>query len=240
MASNKNEIAAIVMEPLRNESPIPGFFDNIRKLADEAGTVLIIDEISAGFRMNTGGAHLILGIQPDIAVFSKALGNGYSIAAIVGKSEVMEAAQKSFISSTNWTERTGPAAAIAMIRKHRQFDVGSHLMKIGTMVQEGWKMLSIKHGFPIDVGGIPPLSHFVFNHEKESVLKALFIQNMLGKGFLASTLFYSMYAHQEEHVERYLTAADEAFGMIRDSIENGHPEDDLLGQPSVAGFKRLN
>jgi glutamate-1-semialdehyde 2,1-aminomutase len=154
--SNKNEIAAIVMEPLRNEFPIPGFFDSVRKLASDVGAVLIIDEISAGFRMNTGGAHLILGIEPDIAVFSKALGNGYPIAAIIGNSEVMEAAQKSFISSTNWTERTGSAAAIAMIRKHKQFNVGSHLMKIGKMVQEGWKILSEKHNLPVEIGGIPP------------------------------------------------------------------------------------
>ena len=240
MDFNKNEVAAIVMEPIRSEYPIPGFFDGIRKLADETGTVLIIDEISAGFRMNAGGAHLILGIQPDIAVFSKALGNGYPIAAIIGKSEIMEAAQKSFISSTNWTERTGPAAAIAMIRKHRKLDVGSHLMKIGKIVQEGWKILSEKHGLPIHIGGIPPLSHFAFEHEKGLVLKALFIQHMLEKGFLASTIFYSMYAHQEEHVKQYIEAADEAFKMIKASIETGHPEKNLLGQPSVAGFKRLN
>jgi glutamate-1-semialdehyde 2,1-aminomutase len=240
MESNKNEVAAIVMEPLRNEFPIPGFFNGIRKLADENGAVLIIDEISAGFRMNTGGAHLTLGIQPDIVVFSKALGNGYPIATIIGKSEVMESAQKSFISSTNWTERTGPAAAIAMIRKHKKLNVGSHLMKIGEMVQKGWKILSEKQGLPIHIGGIPPLSHFTFEHEKGLVLKALFIQHMLEKGFLASTLFYSMYAHQEEHVVQYLKAADNAFGMIKASIETGHPEKDLLGQPSVAGFKRLN
>ncbi|MBA4416972.1 MAG: cytidylyltransferase [Syntrophus sp. (in: bacteria)] len=237
---NKNEIAAIVMEPIRSDSPLPGFFEEVRSIADEFRAVLIIDEISAGFRMNSGGAHLILGIDPDIAVFSKALGNGYPIGAIIGKSEVMEAAQKSFISSTNWTERIGPTAGIAMIHKHRQFDVGSHLMKIGTMVQEGWKMLSEKHGLSIHIGGIPPLSHFTFEHENGFILKALFIQYMLEKGFLASTLFYSMYAHQEEHVEQYLKAADQAFGMIKDSMEAGHPENDLLGQPSVAGFKRLN
>ena len=240
MVSNKNEIAAIVMEPLRNESPTSGFFDSIRKIADENSTVLIIDEISAGFRMNTGGAHLLFGIKPDIAVFSKALGNGYPIAAIIGKSEVMEAAQKSFISSTNWTERTGSAAAIAMIQKHSRLNVGSHLMKIGKMIQEGWRMLSEKHALPIDVGGIPPLSHFTFKHEEELVLKALFIQQMIGKGFLASTIFYSMYAHQEDHVNEYLKAADEAFLMIKSSINNGDPESYLLGKSSTSGFKRLN
>jgi glutamate-1-semialdehyde 2,1-aminomutase len=240
VASNKNEIAAIVMEPLRNEFPIPGYFDSVRKLASDAGAILVIDEISAGFRMNTGGAHLILGIEPDIAVFSKALGNGYPIAAIIGNSEVMEAAQKSFISSTNWTERTGPAAAIATIRKHNQFNVGSHLMKIGKMVQEEWMILSEKHSLPVEIGGIPPLSHFTFEHEKALILKALFIQYMLEKGFLASTIFYAMYAHQEDHVRQYIKAADETFKMIKTSIETGHPEKDLLGRPSVAGFKRLN
>jgi glutamate-1-semialdehyde 2,1-aminomutase len=240
MKSNKNEIAAIVMEPLRNEYPNPGFLDGVRKLADETGAVLVIDEISAGFRMNTGGAHLILGIKPDIAVFSKALGNGYPIAAIIGKSEIMEAAQKTFISSTNWTERTGYAAAIAMIQKHRRVDAGGHLMKIGKMVQEAWIILSEKHGLPIHIGGIPPLSHFAFEHEKGLVMKALFIQYMLGKGFLASTIFYSMYTHQDEHVKKYMKAADEVFGMIKTSVDNGYPEEDLLGQPSVEGFKRLN
>jgi glutamate-1-semialdehyde 2,1-aminomutase len=152
----------------------------------------------------------------------------------------MEAAQKSFISSTNWTERTGPAAAIAMIHKHRKFDVGSHLMKIGKMVQEGWKMLSEKHGLPIQIGGIPPLSHFAFEHEKGLVLKALFIQHMLEKGFLASTLFYSMYAHQEDHVVQYLDAVDQVLHFLCEAIESGHQESYLLGRPAIAGFKRLN
>jgi len=240
LEANKGEIAAIVMEPIRNEPPIPGFLEGIRRLADETGAVLIIDEISAGFRMNTGGAHLVLGIDPDIAVFSKALGNGYSIAAIIGKSKVMDAAQKTFISSTNWTERTGPAAAIAMIRKHKRLDVGSHLMKIGKMVQEGWARLAEKHGIPVHIGGIPPLSHFAFEHEKSLVLKALFIQTMLEKGFLSSTLFYSMYAHREEHVEQYLSSADEAFAFIKKAVEEGEPERHLLGEPASSGFKRLN
>jgi len=240
LENNKGEIAAIVMEPIRNEQPIPNFFENVRKLADEFGAVLIIDEISSGFRMNTGGAHLIFGVEPDIAVYSKALGNGYAISAVIGKPSVMDAAQKTFISSTNWTERIGPTAAIAMIKKHKKYDVGSHLMKIGQMVQNGWKRLSEKHNLPIQIGGIPPLSHFTFEHEKALVLKALFIQYMLERGFLASNIFYAMFAHTEEHVKKYLEAADDAFAFISDAIYEGNPEKHLLGEPSTAGFKRLN
>lgn len=237
---NAGQIAAIVMEPIRNDWPIPGFFDSVRELARENRAILVIDEISAGFRMNTGGAHLKLGFEPDIAVFSKALGNGYAIAAVIGKAEVMSAAQSSFISSTNWTERIGPAAAIATIRKHQSLNAGEHLMKIGTMIQEGWKKLSEKHDLAIHVSGIPPLSHFMFIDKDELILKALYVQWMLERRFLASTSFYSMYAHRKEHVEAYLSAADEVFALISSARTGGDPRRELLGQPAVAGFKRLN
>lgn len=238
--ANKREIAAIVMEPIRNEFPNPGFSEGVRQLASETDSVLIIDEISAAFRMNTGGAHLILGMDPDIAVFSKALGNGYPMAAIIGKAAVMEAAQKSFISSTYWTERIGPTAALATIKKHRQYDVGKHLMKIGQMIQEGWKNLFTKHCLSGHIGGIPPMSHFKFDHEKALVLKALFVRAMLEKGFLATTGFYAMFAHQEEHVKAYLDAVDQVLPFLNEALSSGHPESFLIGQPAISGFKRLN
>ncbi|MGC9976216.1 MAG: aminotransferase class III-fold pyridoxal phosphate-dependent enzyme, partial [Syntrophales bacterium] len=240
LQSNRNEIAAIVMEPIRNEFPVAGFFEGVRRLASETGAVLIMDEISAAFRMNSGGAHLILGIDPDIAVFSKALGNGYPMAAIIGDSAIMEASQRSFISSTYWTERIGPVAALATIKKHRKYDVGKHLMRIGQMIQDGWKSLFTKCGLSIHVGGITPMSHFTFEHEKSLVMKALFVQAMLEKGFLATTGFYAMFAHQEEHVKQYLDAVDQVLPLLCNAMENGHPEDFLIGQPAIAGFKRLN
>ncbi|HUJ90051.1 MAG TPA: aminotransferase class III-fold pyridoxal phosphate-dependent enzyme [Syntrophorhabdales bacterium] len=238
--SNRNEIAAIVMEPMRNEYPASGFLEGVRRLANNTGAVLIVDEISAGFRMNTGGAHLVLGLDPDIAVFSKALGNGYPIGAVIGKGTVMDAAQRSFISSTCWTEKIGPVAAIATIRKHRQYDVGKHLMKIGQIIQEGWGSLFAKHGLPVHIGGLPPMSHFVFEHEKSLVMKALFVQAMLEKGFLATTGFYAMFAHQEAHAKAYLEAVDQVLPSLRKATESGHPESFLMGQPAIAGFKRLN
>ena len=118
VSQNREDLAAIVMEPIRDEQPEPGFFKGVRAIADEIGAVLVIDEISAAFRMNTGGAHLNLGITPDIAVFSKALGNGYPIGAIIGITKVMDIVQDTFISSTYWTERIGPSAALACIKKH--------------------------------------------------------------------------------------------------------------------------
>ncbi len=240
LESHKGEIAAIVMEPIRNEDPLPGFFTGIRQLADRSGAVVIVDEISAGFRMNTGGAHLLLGLEPDIAVFSKALGNGYPIAAVIGKGGVMEAAQRTFISSTCWTERMGPTAALATVKKHRRCEVARSLVKTGQMVQDGWRSLFGRYGIPVHIAGLPPMSHFVIGHEKALVMKSLFVQLMLDKGFLATTGFYAMYAHEERHVEAYLKALDEVLPSLRAAMESGAPERFLRGQPASAGFKRLN
>lgn len=239
VAANRGELAAIVMEPIRNERPSDEFLSGARQLANEAGAVLVVDEISAGLRTNSGGAHLWLGLEPDIAVFSKALGNGYPIGAVIGKGSVMQAAQRSFISSTCWTERTGPTAALATLRKHRAVDAGKHLSAMGELVQSGWCTLFEKHRLPAHVRGIPPLSHFAFDHSLAQSLKALFIQLMLDRGFLASNSFYAMYAHQPEHVAAYLAATDGALAEIATALASGDVEKRLEGQPSAVGFKRL-
>ena len=239
VAQHKNDLAAIVMEPIRNQWPESGFLESVRTLASETGAVFIMDEISSGFRMNSGGAHLNFGVFPDIAVFSKSLGNGYPIAAIIGKGEVMDAAQSSFISSTMWTERTGLAAALATINKHRDAGVGDHLMAIGKLVQEGWRESASKNVLNIHIGGIPPLSHFSFQYDNALAMKALFVQLMLEKGFLASTLFYAMFAHQDCHVKEYLKAVDETFSIISKANQTGDIEKQLTGLPASTGFKRL-
>ena len=239
IARHKDDLAAIVMEPIRSEQPEHGFLEGVRALADEVGAVFIIDEISAGFRMNSGGAHLLFGITPDIAVFSKALGNGYPIAAIIGKGEVMEAAQSTFISSTMWTERIGPAAALATVNKHRKVNAADHLMAIGRQVQDGWAHLAEKNKLNIKTGGIFPCSHFTFEYDNAQAMKSLFVQLMLEQGFLASNLLYVMYAHQEHHVEKYLDAVDSAFAELNKADKAGDIEKRLKGSPTSVGFKRL-
>jgi glutamate-1-semialdehyde 2,1-aminomutase len=228
------------MEPMRNEHPLPGFLDQVRKLADASGAVLVVDEISAAFRLNTGGLHLLQGLVPDMAVFSKALANGYPMAAVIGKTRVMEAAERSFISSTHWSERIGPAAALATVKKHRAQDVGPHLVAIGEAVQTGWKALFQKHGIQARVTGLPPMSHFVFEHEEAPALKALFVQSMLEQGILASTHFYAMWAHRDDHVEAYLYAADQAFQKLSWAVGTGEIGSLLRGRPARDGFKRYN
>ncbi|MDB4442758.1 aminotransferase class III, partial [bacterium] len=166
--------------------------------------------------------------------------NGYPIAAVIGTTTVMEAAQTSFISSTNWTERVGPAAAIATINKHRKENVAKHLVQLGQKVQQGWSESAAKHGLAIHVGGIKPLSHFSFEGEHNEVLKAYFIQLMLAQGFLASNQYYAMYAHTEDHVLAYLKALDIVFAELASGLAKGDLLEKLDGKAAQTGFQRLN
>jgi glutamate-1-semialdehyde aminotransferase len=181
-------------------------------------------------------------------VFGKGMSNGYPMAAIIGRSEVMSAAQSSFISSTYWTERIGPTAALATISKYSKLDVSKHLIRIGGQVKNGWEKLAKENGLSIHVSGIDPLGHFSFDKEQAKksvqkneplVLKTLFTQLMFEKGFLATTAFYASYAHKEEHVAKYLEAVDESFRFISKAVAKGDAERELKGPVCHADFKRL-
>ena len=235
----KSKIAAVVMEPIRNYYPRDGFLETIRETTKRLGIVLIFDEITSGWRLIVGGAHLKFKVYPDICVFAKALSNGYPMAAIIGRKEVMRAAQDTFISSTYWTERIGPVSSLATIDRLKTNRVPQHLIKIGKKVQAGWRHLSKKHNLTITISGIYPLSHFSFDYQNHLVLKTLFSQEMLVKGFLATTVFYASYAHRESHIEKYLKAVDKTFSLIAKSIKEGKPEKYLKGPVCHSGFRRL-
>jgi glutamate-1-semialdehyde 2,1-aminomutase len=233
------ELAAIVMEPQRGEIPSPGFLEEVRTIADETGAVLIFDEITSGFRVTTGGIHRTLDVEPDIAVFAKALGNGYAMAALIGREPVMQSAQDTFLSSTNWTERIGPAAALATVTKHRRKNVAAHLAEIGVRVRLGWERVAARRGLPIRTGGLPSLTEFTFEHERADVLSTLFTRLMLDKGYLASTQFKPSYAHTSGHIDRYLDGVDEVFATIRKASSSADPEAWLDVPVARRGFYRL-
>jgi glutamate-1-semialdehyde 2,1-aminomutase len=235
-----DDLAAIVLEPIRGAEPTAEFLNYLSVVQKKHGVLIVIDEISAGFRVRLGGAHLNFDYMPDIAVFSKALGSGYPIGAIIGRSSVMKAAEKSFISSTYWTERVGYVAALAMIRKYKKQSVDSHLVMLGNSVQEGWIACANQVGLDISVRGLKPMGSFSFNYPESAEMKAYFVQLMLEKGILASNLYYAMYAHTPSHVDQYLTAVESAFGTVMRAYESGQLISKLKGKPANSGFKRLS
>ena len=233
-------IGTIVMEPVREHEPEKGFLEEVRSIAHKKGAVLIFDEITSGFRTNVGGIHELYGVLPDIAVYGKAISNGFPMAAVVGRKEVMDAAQNTFVSSTYWTERVGPAAAIATIKKMKKYNIPSHLTSVGSAIKDGWQDLAKKHQLKIQVKGILALPTFSFDCGRESqAFHTLFCQEMLKRGFLTSKGVYVSWSHTKQHVVSYLKNVDEVFGLIREAMRNENVYDLLQGPVSHKGFERL-
>ncbi len=234
------KLAAVIMEPCRYTDPKEGFLEYIRNETKKRGILLIFDEITIGWRRNFGGAHLELGVNPDIAIYAKALGNGHPIAAVIGTEEAMEGAHNSFISSTYWTESVGPAAALVTVDKLRQNDVAGFVNNVGEKIQNLWKKYKCKHNLPVMVeDGYPCLAHFNFDHSLSQQLKTLYTQLMLERGFLAGTGIYPTYAHTDRIIESYGKAIDEVFGIIAEYLKKDIVEKMLKGPVAHTGFRRL-
>jgi len=242
VARHGSELAAVVMEPTRSTDPDPGFLEGVRELCDRCGAALVFDEISSGWRMHLGGAHLKYGVMPDVAVFAKAIGNGHPMAAIIGRRRIMDAAQTSFISSTYWTEGVGPTAALATIRKLRDVNIAAHTNHIGSLMGDGWKGLGQRIGVPVKVSGHPALLHLSFDHAQASALGTLLTARMLDRGFLTGSGFYPSYAHKEHSITQYLAAVEPVFVELAETIRLGDVLRRLqsIGVPvRHTGFARL-
>jgi len=235
-----HRLAAVFMEPCRHHDPDPGFLEFVRDGARSHGALLVFDEITLGWRLTYGGAHLRLGVEPDVAVFGKALGNGHPIGAVIGTSDAMEGAHVSFISSTYWTESVGPTAALAALEKMGRVDVPAHVAGIGEKVRCIWRDAAIKHGLPLVVeSGYPCLPRFRFDHPESMAVRTLYTQLMLEKGFLAGPAFYPTWAHTDEMVSLFSEAVDSVFHALGMMTEEGDIQKHLKGPVAQSGFARL-
>jgi len=236
----KHDIGVIKMEVSRNMGPKEGFLEDVRQLATDRDIVLIFDECTSGFRQAFGGLHKCYGVEPDMAVFGKTLGNGYAISAVVGRREVMEAAQSTFISSTFWTERIGPAAALKTLEVMERERSWERITETGCDIGRRWQALAREHDLSIQISGLPALIGFSFPVPDMLKYKTLITQEMLKKGYLAATSVYVCTEHTPEVVDAYFEELDPVFGLIRE-CESGRSIDGLLEGPVChAGFKRLN
>jgi glutamate-1-semialdehyde 2,1-aminomutase len=237
---NAQDIGVIKMEVVRNMGPEDNFLHKVRKLATERGIVLIFDECTSGFRETFGGLHKKYGVEPDMAMFGKALGNGYGITATIGKREIMEAAQTTFISSTFWTERIGPTAALKTLEVMERIKSWDTITQTGWNIREGWQKLADKHALKIDHWGLPALTGFSFKGDNALAYKTLITQEMLAKGYLAGNSVYVCTEHTPEVVAGFFAALEPIFGLIKD-CEDGRDIMSLLKGPVChGGFKRLN
>jgi glutamate-1-semialdehyde 2,1-aminomutase len=233
-------VAAIMMEVSRSFGPDPGFLEGVRRLATERGVVLIFDECTSGFRETFGGLHKKYGVEPDLAMFGKALGNGYAINAVIGRRSVMESAQSTFISSTFWTERIGPVAGLETLKVMERIESWNTITETGNSIQTRLNNLADRHGISLEVAGLPALTNFTIPGDHWPAYKTLITQEMLKRGFLASNSIYVCTHHSPEIVDNYFDNLDEVFTMIQKCEDGLNPLTILSGPIAHNGFKRLN
>jgi len=237
---NNGEIAAIKMEVSRNEGPQDDYLQKVRDIATENNIVLIFDECTSGFRETFGGLHKKYKVEPDLAIFAKALGNGYAISACIGRQKFMQSAQKTFISSTFWTERIGPTAALKTLEVMEREKSWEMITRTGNDISNQWQNLAKKHGLSINTWGLPALSGYTFNSPDALSYKTLITQEMLKQGYLAANSVYVCTEHKQKVVSEYFEVLDPIFATIKE-CEDGLDVNSLLESPVChSGFRRLN
>jgi glutamate-1-semialdehyde 2,1-aminomutase len=241
ISEHGEQLAAIVMEPCRHNTPQEGYLEYVKETAHKHGIILIFDEITIGWRLTFGGAHKLFGVTPDMAVFSKSLGNGHPVGAIIGTSSAMDGANHSFISSTYWTDRIGPVAALTTLKEMQRINVAKSVNQTGEKVRGILSAMIRKYHLPIEVSeGFACFVKLSFLNDKNSTMRTLFTQMMLDEGFLAGAAFYPTAAHADDDIlHKYSNAIDKVFDRLKHLFEKNALASRLKGPHAHVGFKRL-
>ena len=237
---NTKNIGTIFMEVSRSYKPKNNFLKRIRKISKQKKIVLIFDECSSGFRECNGGLHKKFGIHPDMAMFGKALGNGYAITSILGKKKIMKAAEKTFISSTFWTEGIGFVAGKATLKEFNRVKPWKKINKIGNYIKRKWMELARKNNIEIEVFGLDAMPGFRFKYEQNNLYKSFITQEFLKNKILASTSIYVSNDHNMKVVNKYLVILDKIFAKISEHFKNKKKKKLLNGPEAMIGMSRSN
>ncbi len=230
-----NSIGVLIMEVMRSESPQPGYLEKIRNICDRKNIVLIFDECTSGFRETFGGLHKKFGVYPDLATFGKAIGNGYPITALLGKKNIMEFANQSFISSTFWSDRLGFVAGLKTLEIMETTKSWEVITELGSKMQNVWKEVFSRFPLEFKISGIPALSTFSITSEFGNSLKTLITREFLRENVLASNIFYPSTSHSSENIINYGNKLLAIMATIDfDNLK------DLEIEEARQGFGRLN
>ncbi len=237
--TKKYEVGTVILEPLRGEKVSKDFLNELKKFCHKEKIVLIFDEVTSGFREYIGGHHMIDGINPDIVLFGKTISNGIPMGVVLGKREIMSKATETFISSTYWTDRSGPAAALATIKKMKKINSPKKLKEIGKQIQTILKNAADENGLEIQIYGSLCLTSFELKVKDWQSTLTLYTQEMLKLGILASDRIYANIGHDKRSLSYFKKSITKVFNIIKQSEINGTTTSMLEGPIRISGFGRI-
>ncbi|MEM9727836.1 MAG: glutamate-1-semialdehyde 2,1-aminomutase [Myxococcota bacterium] len=244
------EIAAIILEPSRGEDPADGFLQKVRELCTKHGTLMVLDEMIAGFRWHIGGGQKYYGVEPDLSTFGKALANGFALSALVGKRQFMERGglrhdgERVFLlSTTHGGETHALAAGIATMRIYQREPVIEHLWQTGERLALGFTEAAREAGVEDYVHVMGKPCNLVFatkgpDGKPSQAYRSLFLQETIARGVLMPSLVVS-YSHTRDDVDRTVEAVRGALDVYKKALDDG-PERFLVGRPSKVVYRRYN
>ncbi len=236
----KNKIAAIVFEGARNDLPSNDFIRVIKEFKKTNKFLTISDEITSGFRFCYGGAYNLVNSNPDIAVYGKGLGNGYAISAIVGKYQVMDKAQDSFISSSFWTESVGFAAGIATLKKIKKNKTWKHLDLMGNYLKEKINETAQSKGILLTTSNLNPIISIKFNYKKLNDSVITYVTNeMLKRNFLFSNVIFLSAAHNTKVIDLFINNLKDVFNELNIQLNKKSLNETIKNMPRSDAFIRL-
>lgn len=238
------EIAAVIMEPITADVPQNDFLQKVKELAHKHGALLIFDEVVTGFRVALGGAQEYFKVTPDLSAVGKAMANGMPISAVVGRRDVMKAAEDTFFSMTFGGETLSLAASIATVSEMRDKNVIAHLWKQGKKLQDGANEEAKRLGMDalIRCIGLPPKSFFQFKDRegKDSLLiKSLFQQELLKRGVLFNGNHALCFSLTDRDVAAVVNAYRAALAFVKEAIDAGAAERFLEGRKLQPVFRQV-
>ncbi len=231
----------VIMEVARNKKIDKGFLSYIRERTRFYGINLVFDECSSGFRKNLGGLYEDLDFAPDAVMYGKALGNGYAINAVLGSNSFMKGSDTTFISSTFWSERIGPTAALAtldVMEEERSYEA---VHRMGNEFRNDLTKICSHLGLKVDFLGIPALSTFLINDLDPLEFKTFIAQEMLKEGYLTTNTIYFSIAHTKEKREEWLGKLSEVLSRLSELVHKKKSLKKFIeGDLCITGFGRLN
>jgi glutamate-1-semialdehyde 2,1-aminomutase len=244
------QIACLIMEAETAVAPVDNFLHEVQRLCHEHGALFILDEIITGFRWHLGGAQKVHGIVPDLSTFGKALGNGFSIAALIGKREIMELGglqhdrERVFLLSTTFgAESHSLAAALEVMRIYEQENVVEHLYRQGDKLRRGIDRAIAENqleGYFEVIGKPCNLIYATLdaNKERSQAFRTLFLQEIIKRGIIAPSLVVS-FSHRDEDIQQTVEAIAEALTVYCRALEEG-VEKYLIGRSVQPVFRKFN
>jgi len=236
LSLNEGNVAAVIIEPMNDTYPQPGFLEEVQVLAKKAGAVLIFDEVITGFRFSEGGAQKLFNVTPDLATFGKGIANGFPLSAVVGRREIMKEMENVFISGTFGGELLSLAAARYVLKKHQKDEICGDLVNKGNILSELTNKLIDSFGLSnvVSLSGHPTWKFLRWNGVGEysaAEIKTFFMQEVFQEGVLVLNSHNISQAHDKKMIVKIIDAYSKVFGRIEKAISQGSLKEELRVSP---------